>query len=150
MSTKKSFVRPDSASHRPDDTYKKVLDSIANQGLCPFCPENLLDNHKNPILLNGKSWIVTENMYPYPGSNVHLLAIHRDHIEHPIDMKPDAWEELRRILTGDTVVNALVGGTFLMRFGDTRFNGASVTHLHAQLVAGKGKPNSDPVMTRVG
>lgn len=143
-------VNVESAASRPDPSYKKVLERIQADAVCPFCPDHLAKYHTKPMLYEGDSWRLTENMHPYAGSSVHLLAIHRTHVEHINELTPASWEELRAIIGGEVGRVAIEGATMLMRFGDTRFNGASVSHLHAQLIAGTGEEGSQPVITRVG
>ncbi len=133
--------------------YDKVIAGIAAQNVCPFCPERLAEFHKLPMT-RWKFWIVTDNQFPYTPSKHHKLIIHTEHIDHVSKIIPEAWAELYGIiqeLVGDTT---MVGGTFLMRFGETRFTGASVTHLHANLVQSNPDDTSyDPALglrTRIG
>ena len=113
--------------------YAEVIKDIAEKNVCPFCPEQLLNFHKKPIRKYGH-WIVTDNMYPYKPVKHHALFIHEQHIEHVSDMSPEAWQELKEIVDQETTSRGIVGGAVMMRFGDTRFTGASVSHLHAHLV----------------
>ena len=137
--------------NRPDGTaYAEHLKRIQSEDSCPFCAENLSKNHKRPILVDGADWVLTENMYPYDNAEVHLLAIHKSHIEHMSELSPASWDELRRIVVEHLAETGTPGATFMMRFGDTQFNGASVNHLHAQIAAGSGKENAKPVLARIG
>jgi diadenosine tetraphosphate (Ap4A) HIT family hydrolase len=133
--------------------YDKVIADIAGKNVCPFCPEHLAEFHKKPIE-HRNFWIVTDNQYPYVPSKHHKLIIHTQHIDHISKIVPEAWAELYEIVQELTTSNAIVGGTLLMRFGETRFTGASVTHLHANLVqSDPDDPAYDPaigVRTRVG
>lgn len=133
--------------------YDKVIADIAAQNVCPFCPEHLAEFHKKPME-HRKFWIVTDNQYPYQPSKHHKLIIHAEHIDHVSKIIPEAWTELYEIVQELVDANSIGGGTFLMRFGETRFTGASVTHLHANLVqSNPDDPAYDPaigVRTRVG
>jgi len=120
--------------------YADVIKDIADKKVCPFCPEQLENFHKNPIRKYGH-WIVTNNMYPYKPVKQHILLIHEEHIEHAAELSPEAWAELREIIEKETADRNMVGGAFMMRFGDTHFTGASVAHLHAHLV--QSDPNSE-------
>ena len=113
--------------------YADVIKDIAEKQVCPFCPEQLANFHKNPIRRHGH-WIVTNNMYPYKPVKQHILLIHEEHIEHANELSAEAWQELKEILEQETAERNMVGGALMMRFGDTHFTGASVSHLHAHLV----------------
>ena len=44
-----------------------------------------------------------------------------------------------------------LGGTIVMRWGDTERTGATVTHLHAQLVVGASREEGGkPILTALG
>lgn len=128
MSTK--FV--DEKNARPGQ-YGQVISDIAQKGVCPFCPEQIHNFHKKPIE-ERVHWLVTENMYPYPATKHHVMLVHKVHIEHIADISPEAWGELHEIIRDEIKKRAITGGSFVCRFGDTHFTGASVTHLHAHIV----------------
>jgi diadenosine tetraphosphate (Ap4A) HIT family hydrolase len=144
------FVNTKNASLGRGDKYAGVIKEIADHGKCPFCPENLANHHKPPILHETDNWLLTDNMYPYAGSKQHLLIIHRAHIETIGEVDPEVWSELQIIIGFAQKLRDIRGAAFLMRFGETAYNGASVAHLHAQLISGSGEPDATPVITRVG
>ena len=147
----KSFVNLRNASARPDGMYKNVIKKIIADGVCPFCPKNLKKYHKRPIIKTGAHWILTDNMYPYKGALHHLLLIHKKHIEHVSRLSPAAWKELQMLIDFITKKRRIKGGTLLIRFGEPAYTGASVTHLHANLISPDiAKKNRQPIMTRVG
>lgn len=113
--------------------YGDVIKDIAGKHVCPFCPDQLANFHKNPIRHFGH-WLVTDNMYPYKPVKQHLLLIHETHIEHASELSLQAWSELLEIIKFESTERGIVGGALTMRFGDTHFTGASVSHLHAHLV----------------
>ena len=126
--------------------YDEVIRDIAQKNVCPFCAEDLAEFHKNPVELR-TYWVVTDNMYPYTPKKHHKLLIHREHIQHLSEISVEAWAELQVILREQTEKNAMVGGTFVMRFGETKFTGASVQHLHANLVqSNPDDPAYDPAV----
>ena len=146
-----SHVNLCNASRPGDDTYKKVIEQIHSEAVCPFCPDHLLKFHKNPILKEGERWRVTTNMYPYKGTKFHFLFIHRDHISNTKDMPAASFVELQQHINDLVHENNIPGGTLMMRCGDTTHTGATVTHIHAHFVVPDFKdPNHEPVMVRVG
>lgn len=133
MTPGKKFVSVQAAKSRT--AYQELLKKIEKDGVCPFCPDYFV-YHPKPILSNGKHWLVTENIAPYEGTQLHFLLLHKKHAERLDQITPAAWSELR-VLVGKTVKKfKMPGGSFFMRFGDMKYTGASVTHLHAQLLMG--------------
>lgn len=148
---KKPFVNLQNAGTRRDNTYKKVIDKIRKDGVCPFCSQYLTQYHKKPIIKTGRFWILTDNMYPYKGAKQHLLLIHKKHIETITDISHEAWNELLKFIQAETKKRAVAGGTFYIRFGDTLYTNASVTHLHANLISPDiRRKNRKNIFTRVG
>ena len=148
---KKSFVNLENASHRPDGVYKNVMREIQRAGVCPFCPKNLARYHKRPIIKTGKYWILTDNMYPYKGARHHLLLIHKKHIERFSQITREAWKELRQITDFAAQKRSMEGGALVMRFGKTAYTGASVSHLHANVIGADDKNKKrEPIMFRIG
>lgn len=145
------FVNHDNTAHRPDGTYRKVIDQIKKDGVCPFCPESLENYHKNPIIKDGVFWLLTNNMYPYEGTKYHALLIHKMHITKFSEISKGAWDELDNLINYFTSEHAIPGGTLIMRFGDTRYTGASVAHLHANLISPDGEiKDRKPIIARIG
>lgn len=129
-----THVNQDNSASRPDNgRYAQVIAGIAQEGVCPFCPEHLKKYHK-PAIEERAHWIVTDNMYPYKPSLHHRLLIHKGHISHFSELSPEAWMELHEIAQTEMKRLSISGGTFVMRFGDARYTGASVSHLHAHIV----------------
>ncbi|MAG12402.1 hypothetical protein CL630_01155 [bacterium] len=131
--------------------YYRVIEQIEKDGVCPFCPKHLLTYHKKPILRRGKHWLVTENMYPYKNARMHFLLIHRKHIISITQKSESAWVELLRHYKWLIKKHNVKGGSVMLRFGSTAHTGASVEHLHAQLIIGdREAKNYKPIVTQVG
>ena len=144
-----THVNIDNAGRGEDHAYKKVIEKIAEDKVCPFCRENLEIYHKNPIIKETDYWILTTNMYPYKNTLHHFLLIHKNHITDSKDIRPEAWTELHHHLNWLTDKYNIPGGTFFMRCGETSHTGASVTHLHAQMVVADNT-KKEPVLARFG
>lgn len=143
----KKFVHQDSSALATRGNYSHVIAKIDQDGVCPFCPENVAKYHPNPILFEGKHWLLTKNAYPYKGAAHHFLLIHKTHAERFEDVLPAAWAELQTTVKKALSDNNITGAALVFRFGDAKFTGASVTHLHAQLISGG---LGEPVLARVG
>lgn len=144
------FVNLDNTKHRPTGEYGKAIAQIGKDGVCPFCPEHLAKYHANPIIDQTDCWALTKNAYPYKGAQHHFLLIHKDHIEDFPQLSPKAWQELQALVNKTLKTHDIKGGALVFRFGETKYTGASVTHLHAQLVVGPGVEGAEPVLMRVG
>ncbi|MDP2648026.1 MAG: HIT family protein [Candidatus Yanofskybacteria bacterium] len=132
----------------------KVMERIQAEGYCPFCRENLAKNHKPPILREGSHWLITLNQWPYENTRIHLLAIHRFHVEKLGDLSSEAWRDLGNLVAWAEREYQVDGGAIGMRFGDPARNGGTVRHLHLQLltanITDKTDPNYKPVRFRAG
>ncbi len=146
-----SFVNPNNSNRGDDTKYQGVIAKIQKDDVCPFCPNYVTTYHKNPILIDGKFWLLTDNMYPYKGAKHQILLIHKDHIESIADLEKEEWEELFDFIQSEIKKRDIEGGTFYMRFGDTSYTGASVTHLHANIISPDvDDKNRGPIIARVG
>lgn len=131
-----------------DVEQQRVMERIRQDGVCPFCREHFEKYHSKPILFETAHWITTENAWPYENAIKHFLLVAKTHITKPSDLSPDAWLDLQRCLRWLENEKQIDHGTLLMRFGNTKNTGGSVTHLHAQLVVAESPEK--PVRTRIG
>lgn len=147
------FVNTNNSQSRPTGEYSKVISEIAQKGVCPFCPDQLRNFHKKPIE-ERTYWWVTDNMYPYKPTHHHCLFIHKQHVTHFSELSVEAYQELQEIVREQSTKRSITGGTLVMRFGETRFTGSTVSHLHAHLVqSNPDDPEYDPskgVIMRIG
>lgn len=149
--TRRPSVDVQNARTRAHGDYADSLVEIAKGGHCPFCEEHLSTYHQKPILFRDACWLVTENAWPYDGARHQFLVIARRHLEAAEDLTPAAWEALGaayRRLVGDY---GLAGATLFLRSGLTDFTGASVAHLHAQVISGgRRRPDGELIRALVG
>lgn len=141
--------------HAGTSAYREMLERIIKDGVCPFCKDFCEGKspiyHPNPILIDRKYWAVTENVRPYEGALLHLLLVAKMHVLYPWQIPQEAWEELQEVLGELANRYSLASGTLFMRFGDTEFTGASVTHFHAQLIVGVSrKAGTDLILAPCG
>lgn len=135
-------------SNSRNKKYSKVIDSIKKDNVCPFCPDYLLKYHKKPIIEENKNWISTKNMYPYEGSKIQILFIHKKHISSMEEITTIGWLDLKKIIDSTTKRLKIKKGSFFMRFGNTKYTGASVTHLHCHILV--SKKNKSPLLVKLG
>ena len=130
---------------------KERMEDIIEAGHCPFCRENLCKYHQEPILKEGKFWIVTTNQWPYKHSKHHFLLIYKVHAVNLSDLSPAAGQELFELLAEIEESYQLKGGGFAMRFGDTDYSAGTINHLHIQLIEPDlTAPDFAPVRIKIG
>lgn len=122
---------------------KKVMEAIVQDGVCPFCEENLRKYHGEPIIREGDHWLVTPSQWPYKNTQRHYLMITRSHVEAIEHLPPDAFRELGEILQWLTSEHGVAYGGLALRFGDAKKTGASVQHLHAHVVQAADLPEGE-------
>jgi len=80
-------------------------------------------------------WFFTENMEPYKGTKHHFILVYKtEHITTPHDLPAEAQLDFFSLINWAVKEYDFPGGAFFMRFGDTRYTGSSVSHLHAHLL----------------
>ncbi len=146
---KDKFVNQENAD-RPGSNYGDVIKKINDEKTCPFCSDQLVKYHKNPIIEENKSWLATNNMYPYEGAKFHILFINKKHLTSLSEVKSEAWADLQELILSVSKTLNIKGGTAFIRFGDTDLTGATVTHLHAHLVSPHSGEKKKPIFARVG
>jgi len=129
----------------------ETMKRIVADDRCPFCKENLFTYHTKPILHESEHWILTENFAPYEGTKKHYLLIAQKHCTGFWELSDEAKLDFFAILNTVRENESFLGGTIVMRWGDTERTGASVTHLHAQLVIGASREEGGaPILTALG
>ena len=127
------------------------MERAVQNGACPFCREHLEQYHTRPILYETEYWVLTENFAPYAGSVVHLLLIAKEHVTAPDELSVAAWNDLQTVLAHTRSTFSIPGAALIMRFGDTEYTGASITHLHAHIVSGVASTKSgQPILVTLG
>lgn len=129
---------------------KAIMEQIVKDGVCPFCIKHLRKYHSQPILKEGVYWILTENAFPYEDTRVHLMFIYKRHLTR-LPTRAEPLQELTRFIAWAEKKYSIRGGSLLCRFGETKYNGASVDHLHLHLIVGDvDNPEHKPVRVKVG
>ncbi len=147
---KKHTVDAANAAIAKRSNYSDVIASIIEAGHCPFCQEHFLQYHTKPILRTGTFWLVTKNAWPYEGTTQHFLLVSIPHVEAIEDVVEDSWAELHTHIAYLKKKYKMQGVSLLMRSGEPSMTGASVRHLHAQLLVGvKRNTNTSPITALV-
>lgn len=117
-----------------DGEYKKVIEEIARTGKCPFCKENF-KYHKKPIYKKRGEWFLTNNTWPYKNTENHLIILGDKHKENFSQLTKKDFESVTYLANWAIKKWKIKGGAFAMRFGDTDYTGASVSHLHFHIIS---------------
>ena len=131
---------------------RELMGRIQQDGVCPFCKEYFSTYHPKPILKETPHWYLTENMSPYPGTKYHFIFVYKPtHIEDPSLLTTTETGDLFALMTWATKHFSIQGGSFFMRFGESKYTGSSVAHLHAHLLMGDvDAPDHTPVRVKLG
>jgi len=116
--------------------YKKVIEKIASIGKCPFCKKNFR-YHKKPVFKRKSGWFLTNNSWPYKNAEHHLIIIGEKHKENFSELTKKDFEAVAYLTKWAIKKYKIKGGGFAMRFGDTNFTGASVSHIHFHIISPK-------------
>lgn len=114
--------------------YKKVIEQIATTGKCPFCKENF-KYHKKPIYARKNSWFLTNNSWPYKGTKHHLVILGDKHKEEFSELTAKDFTAIVYLINWAVKKWKIKGGALAMRFGNTDYTGASVSHLHFHIIS---------------
>jgi len=138
-----SFVDPAFAK---GDQYSMDIDEIFALGVCPFCPGQMRW-HQKPVIAELSGWIITESSHPYENAEHHFLIIGSRHITSFLEVTAKDWMSVRELAAGVIRDRSLAGGGLVVRFGVTRFTGATVQHLHFHLIVPEIDPDTDRAKT---
>lgn len=134
------------------EEYRKVLEQIVKDGKCPFCEENFR-YHNEPILWTCGDWFITRNRYSYKEAEMAFLILNtKKHTEKYSELGPKDHLAIEMLISWAVKEFGILGGGIAMRFGEPKFTGATVRHLHAHLIVPKIGENgkSIPVNFPIG
>ncbi len=132
MSNTLKYVSP---KYAKSGAYAKDIQDIKNKNVCPFCPKYFPGTwHTNPILKVKNNWLITKNMHPYKNVKEHFIIVGKQHLENITSLTIKDFATILYLSRWTIRKFDLSGGMLGMRFGQTKFTGATVKHLHAHLI----------------
>ena len=134
--------------HAREPKQIQKMEAIQKAGVCPFCSNQLMQYHDAPIDHLWSHWVLTDNDFPYEGTEIHKLIILKEHATKVEEITPEAWKELGSIVNAIKEKFNLSGGALFLRFGDTNITGATIAHLHVHILTG-GTSDGDPGKLKV-
>ena len=130
--------------HARHDDQRVIMQRIAEEGICPFCPENRKTSEVLEPLWQGKHWVLVPNRWPYRFTTLHLLAVPERHMWMLSELTTEEWSELHTLIAWTEAKYHIDGGSIGIRFGNPALTGATVEHLHVHLIV------ADPDATKPG
>lgn len=124
-------------AHVREEKQRETMERSVRDGVCIFCKEHLHKYHTLPILKQNRSWLVTENQFPYEGTRAHLLFINKRHIRHLSEVHREEWADLAPLVRWVNKQYGIDGGALFFRFGDTNLTSATISHLHGHIITGE-------------
>lgn len=126
------------------------MEYLEQRQACVFCEDHFKKEHREPIEIETKHWMVTKNDYPYDNTKLHLLYVPKKHANKLSDLAPEALAELPEVLKKIEQHFKLRSYGQFMRVGDFRFNGATVHHLHGHVLVGDSEhPDFDGIYVKL-
>lgn len=120
------------------DDYRKKLEIIKNLGIDPFGREYIEDPRFEPkkILYETPFWFAFENQHRYPGTKHQFVFVSQKYAENFMQLPIGAYADLFAVGNEVCCDFKVPGGGFIFfsRFGDPASSGATVYHLHAQII----------------
>jgi diadenosine tetraphosphate (Ap4A) HIT family hydrolase len=125
---------------------RREMEDLDARGVCLFCPDELVADPGQPIVVATEHWNVTPNEFPYAGTRTHLLLVPREHVTDLLDLSSEAqvdfWVALAEVRRRYDLAFYGLGA----RNGDCRFTGGTIAHVHVHVVVGDvDAPDHQPV-----
>lgn len=116
-------------------SYKKELEDIEKKGECPFCEKNFKYYKTKIIALKQyNGWFIAKSNWPYKNSLHHFMIVSKKHKEQFFELNKEDLETVKYLTNWAIKKFKIKGGALTIRFGDTKFTGATVCHLHFHLI----------------
>lgn len=116
--------------------YQKVIETIDKQGKCPFCKDNF-KYHKKPILKRESGWLLTKDSWPYKNTETHFIIIGEKHKEEFSELTKKDFATVANLAEWAIKKFKIPGGALAMRFGNSDYTGATVSHIHFHVLSPK-------------
>lgn len=122
--------------HARTDEQLRDMEDIAARDICFMCSDNIPEFYEDRggLIDEGEHLYLVYNGYPYENTEVHIMAIPKQHATTLAELSEDfileafgCFQELE-----DTL--GVTGGAIAMRFGNPEETGATAHHLHIHFI----------------
>jgi diadenosine tetraphosphate (Ap4A) HIT family hydrolase len=117
-----------------NEEMRKRWEKYLEDDIDPFSRAEFEKCITEPIILEVKHWYVFKNEYPYDGRKYQFVIVTQIFFTDLDTLPDEVGLELKYVKIELSNMYGIKGSGLVMRLGDTSISGASVTHLHAQLI----------------
>ncbi|OGL33284.1 hypothetical protein A3F64_02145 [Candidatus Saccharibacteria bacterium RIFCSPHIGHO2_12_FULL_42_8] len=126
-----------------------LMQDAVESGECPFCSprfeetngEWLIDFSDDPAsVVWAGNWRVWHNPSSLPGTSHHIMVASTSHHTDFTDLFRNEETDFFMVIGSVIKKFGLDSGSLLCRFGERRYNSATVEHLHMHLIVSDRKP----------
>lgn len=142
--------------HARTDEQLRDMEDIAARGICFMCPDNIPEFYEDRggLIDEGEHLYLVYNGYPYENTEIHIMAIPKQHITNLGELAVLGEGFLEEAFGAFEVLEdslGITGGAIAMRFGNPEETGATAHHMHLHFIvpAKDIGPEDKPVRFRM-
>jgi ATP adenylyltransferase len=136
---------------------RQIMEELAQTAECFLC-ENVITRISEKYkgistspLHRGNYWFVKNNDFPYKGSKLHLLIVPKRHVSKLEDLLPAEFLELQQMIVWVNTTYNVPGASLFIRYGETSYTGATLSHMHFHVISGVEKQNgTESILVKLG
>lgn len=113
--------------------YRRELEEILTAKLCPFCSGGYTWQKDSP-LHQSDDWAVFTNAYPLEGTAYHFMILPKRHLTAVEQFEVGDWRQIHELFCWLINSYRLTGAAIYLRAGEPLVTGATVSHLHWQII----------------
>ncbi len=116
--------------------YRAKLELIDSLGIDPFAREYISDPRfdAKEVIMETEHWYVFANQHKYTSTKHQFVFVSQEEVETLWELSPTAHTDLVNLIKKMCEENNIIGGGIVSRFGPGHKSGATVKHLHVQLM----------------
>jgi diadenosine tetraphosphate (Ap4A) HIT family hydrolase len=120
-----------------NEDMRRKWEQIIHDGVDPFDRANIEQYTGSEIVYESAHWYSIENDHAYAGTQHQIVIISKKFHTDMDTLSLEEWNDYLAHIKTIKKMYLITGGGLTMRFGDTEISGATVRHLHGQLIIPK-------------